>query len=593
MMIRSFAFSFGVVAGLAGFAGAAEDSVPSVPIVLDITLKGGLTEEPAPVGMDGSSIRDNLKGVVERIGKAKADPNVKGMVLRIHGLSLGLAKGYELRQAITKFRESGKKAYAFLESAENADYLVASAADEIVMPESGWLMIKGLAAEVTFYKGTFDKLGIKADWMQVGEFKSFGEPYTRTSMSPAFREEIGSLLGDNYSMMAEVIAKRQGISLADAKAIIDGGPYSPSAAKAVGLITKIGYADQIEAAVAQSIGISSIKLDSKYGKKSETIDLSGIGGLMKMVQMLSGEGPKKAESKASKIALIYASGSIMTGKSTSSLVGETTMGSESIVKYLRDAEKDKTVKAIVLRVDSPGGSALASDLIWREVVRIEKPIIASMSDVAASGGYYISMGADKIFAEPGTLTGSIGVTGGKFVVAGLMEKLGVTTDTITVGKNGTLNSINQPFSETERAAMKRLMDDTYHQFVAKAAQGRNMTYDQLNKLAGGRVYTGRQAQKLGLVDEIGTLEDAIASAKVFAKIPDEETPELLILPKAQGFLEALVGPLEDRDVFAPSLKVALPLPELTRPVLARLEAFSRIFQKEPVAVMLPFEIKIH
>jgi protease IV len=593
MMIRSFAFSLGVVAGLAGFASAAEETPAPVPIVLDITLKGGLTEEPAPVGMDGSSIRDNLKGVIERIGKAKADPNVKGLVVRIHGLSLGLAKGYELRQAIAKFRESGKKAYAFLESAENADYLVASAADEIVMPESGWLMIKGLAAEVTFYKGLFDKLGVKADWMQVGEFKSFGEPYTRTSMSPAFREEIGALLGDSYAMMAEAIARRQGIALADAKAIIDGGPYSPSAAKAVGLINKIGYADQIEVEVARSIGLGSIKLDTRYGKKVETIDLNGIAGLMKMVQMLSGEGPKKAETKASKIALIYASGSIMTGKSTSSLLGETTMGSETIVKYLRDAEKDKTVKAIVLRVDSPGGSALASDLIWREVVRIEKPIVASMSDVAASGGYYISMGTDKIFAEPGTLTGSIGVTGGKFVLSGLMEKLGVTTDTITVGKNGTLNSINQPFSETERAAMKRLMDDTYHQFVAKAAQGRKMTFEQLNKLAGGRVYTGRQAQKLGLVDEIGTLEDALASAKQLAGIPEEETPELLVLPKAQGFLEALVGPLEDRDVFAPAIRVTLPLPEVTRPILTRLEQFARIYRKEPVAVMLPFAIDIH
>jgi protease IV len=593
MMIRSLSLALGLVAGLVGPALADDEKPAPTPIVLDLTLKGGLTEEPAPVGMDGASIRDNLKSVVERITKAKADPNVKGLVVRIHGLSLGLAKGYELRQAITKFRESGKKAYAFLESAENADYLVASAADEIVMPESGWLMIKGLAAEVTFYKGLFDKLGVKADWMQVGEFKSYGEPFTRTQMSPAFREEIGALLGDNFDMMAEAIARRQGISLADARALIDGGPYSPNTARAAGLINRIGYADQIEAEVARSIGITSIKLDSKYGKKSETVDLSGFAGFMKMVQMLSGEGPKKAESKAPKIALIYASGAIETGKSQSTLLGEATMGSETVIKHLREAEKDKTVKAIVLRVDSPGGSALASDLIWREVVRIEKPIVASMSDVAASGGYYISMGADRIFAEPGTLTGSIGVTGGKFVVSGLMEKLGVTTETITVGKNGTLNSINQPFSETERVAMKRLMDDTYRQFVSKAALGRKMTFDQLDKLAGGRVYTGRQAQKLGLVDEIGTLDDAIASAKQLADLPDDVTPELLVLPKAQGFLEALVGPLEDRDVYAPAIRAEFPLPDAARPILAKLDQFRRIFAREPVAVMLPYEIKVH
>jgi len=595
-MIRPLALSIGLAACLAATSPVlAEDKAEAkpapVPIVVDLTLKGGLTEGPAAVGLDGSPIKDNLKGLIDRIAKAKADPNVKGLVLRIHGLSLGLAKGHELRQSIGKFRESGKKVYAFLESGENADYLVATAADEIVMPESGWLMIKGLAAEVTFYKSLFDKLGVTADWMQVGEFKSYGEPFTRTKMSPAFREEIASLLGDSYDLIAESIARRQGIAQADARALIDGGPYSPPAAKAAGLINRIGYADSIEDAVAKSIGVASIKLDPKYGKKNEAVDLSGFAGFMKMVQMLSGEGPKKPESSASKIALIYASGAIETGKSTSTILGEATIGSESLVKHLREAEKDKTVKAIVLRVDSPGGSALASDLIWREVVRIEKPIVASMSDVAASGGYYISMGAEKIFAEPGTLTGSIGVTGGKFVLSGLMDKLGVATDTVTVGKNGTIFSINQPFSDTERAAMKRLMDDTYRQFVAKAAQGRKMPFEALEKLAGGRVYTGRQAQKLGLVDEVGTLDDAIAAAKELARIPSDQATELLVLPKAQGFLEALVGPLEDRDVYAPAIRAAIPEP--LRPVLGRLEAFRRIFAREPVAVILPFDLKVH
>ncbi len=595
-MIRPLALSIGLAACLAATSPVlAEDKAEAkpapVPIVVDLTLKGGLTEGPAAVGLDGSPIKDNLKGLIDRIAKAKADPNVKGLVLRIHGLSLGLAKGHELRQSIGKFRESGKKVYAFLESGENADYLVATAADEIVMPESGWLMIKGLAAEVTFYKSLFDKLGVTADWMQVGEFKSYGEPFTRTKMSPAFREEIASLLGDSYDLIAESIARRQGIAQADARALIDGGPYSPPAAKAAGLINRIGYADSIEDAVAKSIGVASIKLDPKYGKKNEAVDLSGFAGFMKMVQMLSGEGPKKPESSASKIALIYASGAIETGKSTSTILGEATIGSESLVKHLREAEKDKTVKAIVLRVDSPGGSALASDLIWREVVRIEKPIVASMSDVAASGGYYISMGAEKIFAEPGTLTGSIGVTGGKFVLSGLMDKLGVATDTVTVGKNGTIFSINQPFTDTERAAMKRLMDDTYRQFVAKAAQGRKMPFEALEKLAGGRVYTGRQAQKLGLVDEVGTLDDAIAAAKELARIPSDQATELLVLPKAQGFLEALVGPLEDRDVYAPAIRAAIPEP--LRPVLGRLEAFRRIFAREPVAVILPFDLKVH
>lgn len=569
----------------------ADAKPPAPPVVVDLTLKGSLTEGPSPTGLDGEPIGDNLKGTVEKILKARDDASVRALLVRVHGLSIGLAKGNELRAALAKFRESGKKVYAFLESAENADFLVATAADEVILPESGTLMIKGLAAEVTFYKSLFDKLGVSADWMQVGEFKSYGEPFTRTQMSPAFREEITTLLNDNLDLMAEAIARRQGIAAADARALIDNGPYSPEAAKSVGLVNRIAYIDQVESAIKADLKADKIKLDPKYGKKNETLDLSGFAGFMKMMQMLSGEGNKKANSNAPKVALIYASGPISTGKSTSSILGEATMGSDTVVKHLREAEKDKTVKAIVLRVDSPGGSALASDLIWREVVRIEKPIVASMSDVAASGGYYISMGADKIYAEPGTLTGSIGVTGGKFVLGGLMDKLGVSTDTVTVGKNGTLYSVNRPFSESERAAMKRLMDDTYRQFVAKAAQGRKMAYDQLDKLAGGRVYTGRQAQKLGLIDEVGTLDDAIAAARNLAGMPTDAPPELLILPKAQGLLESLVGPIEDRDVMAPALRAALP--DAARAAVDRLNLLQRLFGRERVAVILPFDLRIH
>ena len=564
---------------------------PAPPVVFDLTLKGTLGEEPSAIGFDGATIKDNLKGVIDRIGKAKVDPKVKGLLVRLNGLSIGLAKGYELRRAIEDFRTSGKRAFAFLESAENADYVVATAADEIVMPESGWLMLKGVAAEVTFFKTLFDKLGVQADWMQVGEFKSYGEPFTRTEMSKAFREEITSLLDDNFAMVIEAVARRQGIKTDDARTLINNGPYSPEAARAAGLINRIRYADAIEAELAQDLGVETVKLDPKYGKKSETVDLSGFAGFMKMIQMLSGEGLKKAESKNPKVALIYAQGGINTGKSTSSLWGDATMGSDTVIKHLREAERNETVKAIVLRVDSPGGSALASDLIWREVVRIDKPIVASMSDVAASGGYYISMGADRIFAEPGTLTGSIGVTGGKFVVAGLMDKLGVATDTVTVGQNGTLLSPFQPFSPTERAAMQRLMDETYRQFVTKAAQGRKMTYEQLDKLAGGRVYTGRQAQKLGLVDELGTLGEAITAAKVLAQLDSAGETELLILPKAQGVLEALVSPLDDRDVLAPDLGIGLLAPAIARPVLARLDLFRQILSREPVMVALPFEIR--
>jgi len=390
-------------------------------------------------------------------------------------------------------------------------------------------------------------------------------------------------------MLAEAISTRQGISVDDAKALLEGGPYTPSDAKARGLINRIGYADQIEADLAKPAGAAAATLDAKYARSDEKPDMSGLAGFLKMMQALSGETAKKPTSGKPKIAIIHAEGMIQEGKSSAgSLLGEAVMGSDTVIKDLRAAEKDPTVKAIVLRVDSPGGSALASDLIWREVTRIDKPIVASMSDVAASGGYYISMGADKILAEPGTLTGSIGVVGGKVALGGLMEKFGVTTDVITVGKKATMFSNLSPFSDEERAAMQRLMKETYTQFVSKAAAGRKMKVEDLEKLARGRVYTGRQAKALGLVDEVGTVKDAITGAKELANLDRDADVELLVLPEAKGLLESLFSPLDDRDVRA----AMVPLPEPFREVAGKVARIGHLINSEPAVLLMPFELRI-
>jgi protease-4 len=570
------------------------DAPPKPPVVAELTLKGNILEEPSPVGFEGAPLVDNMQSLLDRMKKARDDKDVKGLVVKVRTLQLGWARANELRQAIKAFRKSGKKVYAYLEEVDNKDYYVACAADEIVVPEGGWLMVKGMAAEVTFYKALFDKLGVKADWMQVGKYKSYGEPFTRTSMSPAFREEVTDLLNDTHALLVEAVAERNKISPEAAAALVDNGPYTPHDALKHGLISRVGYENDMVDAIKADTKEKTVKLDPKYGKPKVETDFSGLAGFMKMMQALSGESAKKPESKEPKIALIYASGAITVGKSSGeSVFGEASMGSETVIKHLREANDDKTVKAIVLRVDSPGGSALASDLIWREVTRIEKPIVASMGDVAASGGYYISMGADKVYAEPGTITGSIGVTGGKFVLGGLMDKLGVTTDTISVGKNGNIFSLTTPFSESEKAAMQRLMDETYKQFVGKAAEGRKKSFEEIDKLAGGRVYTGRQAKKLGLVDELGTLNDALASAKRLGGLPEDAKAELLILPKAQGLLESLLGPLEDRDL---SLSLNLGLngfvPEALRPAVRKLNTLSKLLSKEPAVLVMPYDINI-
>lgn len=572
-----------------------EEPKADPPVFVDLIVKGSLNEAPSPLGLDGTPTGKNLRGLVETIAKAKADDKVKGMVLRLRDLTIGFAKADDLRQAITDFQESGKPVYAILETAGNVEYLVATAADEIVMPPQGWLLIKGLAAEVTFYKGLFDKLDIKANFFQVGEYKGAAEPYTRTEMSEELREELASVLADQYRLVAEAIADRQGISVDEAEALIDGGPYTPSKAQKAGLIDSVRYEDDLLTAMAETLDVEKVELDDKYGKP-EPEDYSGLAGMMKLMQQLSGQTDKKRTSTASKVAVIYASGMIQTGKSSpGSIFGDAVMGSDTIVEAIRKAEDDETVKAIVLRVDSPGGSALASDLIWRALVEVKKPIVASMSDVAASGGYYISMGCDKVLAEPGTLTGSIGVVGGKLAVGGLLEKVGVTTDTVEVGKNGRILSIFKPFSDAEEAAMKQMMEETYEQFVRKAAEGRKKTFEDLENLAGGRVYSGRKAKEIGLVDDLGTLEDAIDSAKDLAKLEVDQDVELMFLPEPKGLLESLIEPLEEMGLSAPAIRAELDLPFLptaVREALGRLEQVSRLLEREPAVLLLPFEVRI-
>jgi len=581
-------------------APAAPPAKPPIPVLVDLALRGDLTEEPAPVGFDGQPSRENLKAFLDTLAKARDDAEVKGVILRIRGLAAGWGRSHELRQAIRQFRSSGKRVVAVLEMAGNADYLVATAADEVVMPESGWLMLKGLAAEVTFYKGLFDKLGVSAETVQVGDYKGAGEPYSRTSMSPALREELSSVLCDTYDQMAEAIAARQGITREAARALIDGGPYTPEAARRVGLVNRVAYPDEIQAEVVKGLGLASFKLETRYGKKPrDSAEATGMAGFFKMLQMLSGDAARKPASKAPKVALIYATGMIVTGRSSGgSILGEAMLGSDTVIKNLRQAAEDPTVKAIVLRVDSPGGSALASDLIWRTITRIEKPVVASMSNVAASGGYYISMGCRKVFAEPGTLTGSIGVISVKLTAGGLMSKIGLATDTVTVGQNATFESVVAPWSAPERAAMKRLSEEVYRQFVAKAAGSRKMAVADLGKKAGGRIYTGRQAKKEGLVDEVGTLEDALAEARSLAGLARNEATELLVLPKPQSVLESLMGPLDDRDrdhdaSTSASVAAALAaLPEPLRAPFRRVEGLLRLFAAEPAVLIEPFEVNI-
>jgi len=583
-----------VLAGLAltvghsSLARAAEGDKPAEKVekvVKKITLASIAVRDTYPEGSAGESLfgeaKPHLRELLDRLDKAAKDDKVTGVVLRLREPDIGLAKVGELRAAIAKVRKSGKKVFAEVHSAGAKDYLVASACDQIIMPESGSLMITGMQAQVIFFKGLLDKLGIQADMIQVGDFKGASEPMTRTSMSPEFRAQYETVINDYYEQMVESIAADRKLDAAQVKKLIDTGLFSAQEAKQAGLIDRVAYEDQWRAELKQELGADELAVERDYGRKKN----EEAGGLAGMMRALMGSAQQAARSsKSDKIAVIYIVGAIMTGESTTSLFGGETVGSDTIVRALRQVEDDPKVKGIVIRVDSPGGSALASDLIWREIVNSKKPLVVSMGDVAASGGYYVSMGAKTIYIEPGSLTGSIGVVGGKLALRGLFDKIGVTTETISRGKVSGVMSMTDPFTQEEREAWKRMMKVTYEQFTQKAAAGRKMDIKKLEGLAQGRVFTGRMAVANGLADKLGTLEDAVADVKTQAGVKPEDKLEILVLPKPRGLLESLFG---GTQVEAEARAVA---PELVDAVKTG-ATLKKLFS-EPAVMMMPYLVRI-
>ncbi|QDT66847.1 signal peptide peptidase SppA [Calycomorphotria hydatis] len=573
--------------------------------VAHIELTGEYKEGPKLPGLFGE-VTETLDDVLARFHKAAGDGGIDAVVVKIDSPSIGWGKLNEIREAILEVRAKGKPVIATLDSAMLPHYLIATACDKIVMPESGMLLVTGIRAEVSFYKNLFDKLDVEPDILRVGKYKSAAEPYSRTEMSEPFREEMELLLDDLYGQALSMIAESSNLKTEEIEKLIDAGPHSATDAAKAGLIDVTAYDNELEGIVKQTLierddqlaKIDELKVVKKYGKKKIDTDFSGLNGLIKMMALLTGQDAGTRKSYRPKVAVIYATGPIMTGKSKADLFGSETLGSDTFVKAVKTAADDDTVKAIVVRVNSPGGSALASDLMWHALEEVDKPIVISMGDVAASGGYYISMGANKIFAEPGTLTGSIGVVGGKLGIEGLMNKVGITTSIVSRGENSGAFSILEPFSESERVAMTKMLNETYEQFTTKAAAGRSMDVKELEKLARGRVYTGAMAKDVGLVDELGTLEDAVEAATQLAiksgalKEDEADRVELLKLPKAKSPFEALFGPLNDEARTQAVVKGATEqlAPEIKDAIQG--VGVINLLAKEPVLTVMPYQVRM-
>jgi protease IV len=595
MTLRQVWWVAAVLAAAAVPARAADEKKDEKGLIAHVALTGDLDEAPAGESIFGSDSGQNLKQKLDRIAKAKTDAKVKALLIELHDLKLGLfgfGKVNEVRAAIADFRKSGKKAYAYVEEVGGLDYLIACACDRVIVPEGGSFGLTGLHLEMSFYKNLFEKVHVQADFLTMGEAKGAAEPFTRTEMGPENRKQYNLVLDDLYDrgIIQTIIDSRpdQKWDTPRAKAIIDEAPYTAKRAKELGLIDHVAYFDAIEGQIKRDLN-ADLKLEKDY-QKPKAPKLDALDMLMKMMSP-----PKKKSSKKTKVAIIYAVGEIETGKGGPGLFGSS-VGSTTMVEAIREAETDPTVKAIVLRVDSPGGSALASDLIWHELKRCQKPVVASMGDVAASGGYYITMSAKKVFAEPGTLTGSIGVLGGKIVIGGVLDWAGVKTENLVRGKNAGLDSMYRPFSETEKKAVIATMQDVYDQFLDKALEGRKANGVKMDKpklltLAGGRIWTGRQAKEAGLVDALGTLEDAIAEAKSMAKLSPGEEVEYLMLPEPGNPLDSLLeGKFGLKATGADAFGLLKSLPE-AQTHLRTAESLLRM-RGDKVWLMLPYGMRM-
>jgi len=524
----------------------------------------------------------SLTSLLTQFRKAKVDKRITAILLDVDASDVGWAKAEEIRGAIQDFRSSGKPVYAYMEMGLNKDYYVATACDKIYVAPPGELFITGLAADVMFFRGSLDKLGIYPDIYQIGKYKSAGDMFTQKQMTDAHREFMNSLLDDLYGRYVDGIANGRKKSADDVKKLIDNAPYNAAQAKDAGLIDDALYRDDVEKELKKRLGYKASD-DLRIAKASDYRQIS-----QESVGLNKGE----------KIAVVYAAGDIVSGGSQFGSSGEETIGSDSLVKVLKDVRDDSSIKAVVFRVDSPGGSGLASDIIWKgiESVKEKKPVVVSMGDVAASGGYYISTGANKIVAEPSTITGSIGVVGGKPVVKGFYDWIGVTNEYVLRGTNSGMFRESEKFSESERKKFEEFLNATYNDFTTKVAKGRAKDQSYIDSIGQGRVWTGRQGKDNGLVDEYGGLDKAVEIAKQLAKIPADKGVERIVRPIPPTFWEQLFSnSTDDETETSNQMKqqeaMLAAVPEDIRHAFRYMQIIDRV-KRGDAAYLMPFSLRI-
>jgi protease-4 len=486
----------------------------TAPLILELDLTDGIGEGPAsdPLSAIMTRRRARLPDIIEGLRRARQDDRVRALVVKVGGGRIGLARMQELREAIGAFRESGKLTVAWSETFGefthgNVPYYLATAFDRIYLQPSGSVGLTGVAVEQLFLHDALAKAGVAFQSAKRYEYKSAADNLTERGFTEPAREAAERLAESVAEQIIAAIAERRGKTAEQARALLDRGPFLAEDALAEGLVDALAYRDEVYAGVRKEAGPDAIlQYVARYQRS----------------HVLAQRAKKLPNPRERFVAVIYATGPIRQGRSGRSPLSGGSMGSDTVAAALRSATSDERVRAVLLRVNSPGGSAVASDTIWREVVRTRaagKPVVVSMGDVAASGGYYISMAADVIVAQPGTLTGSIGVITGKPVFEEAFGRIGITTDSVSVGRGATMFAPTHPFSEDEWQRINHWLDAIYRDFTEKVASGRRMSVEQVHEIARGRVWTGADAARNGLVDELGGMSAAAGIARRRAGLP--------------------------------------------------------------------------
>lgn len=495
-------------------------------------LSGGIVEREA-FSLTGGGRGTELRTAIDRLRGLAKDDKLTGLLLRIEGVEISLPDVVELRAAMHDFRAAGKQLACHTEDASNATYLVLAACGQIGIAPLGQIAITGPAAMPIHVKPLLDKLGVTADFLHVGAYKGAAEPLTREAPSKEMQETLGAILDRRYDTMVEVISTDRKLDATVVKGLIDQALFPSEQAKTAKLVDEV---TSFETFRDKLVAGPWTKLDAEPDGKDQ------LQTMLKLARFVGAMPPEKP--LGDHVAVVYAIGDIVDGGGDGVLGARQQIASHTLVSALRSISADDSVKAVVLRIDSGGGSAQASELIWQAVTELKakKPVVVSMSDVAASGGYYIASNANRIFAEADTLTGSIGVVGGKIAPGGALAKLGVNTFPIGRGKRATMMASLTPWTDEEKAVIQNSMEEVYKVFVGRVASGRNKKFEDIQPIAQGRVWTGVRAKELGLVDEIGGLDAALGEARKLAKLDDKAGLEVYPpAPTLRDFLASVGG----------------------------------------------------